>query len=156
LGWWLHWVGGEGGRLKERDKMRERRLQEWKREGERGAAPQGWEAWEGEKEGATRVREERASRPSDANQQPKTHSLNRAPDPGERMPKKVQCFSEISASQTPNPNGSEHERKEKKNFNFFSENWVSHSTPLKKNSTSNSDTSIGTTKERSTKTKTHP
>lgn len=43
-----------------------------------------------ESEGAAaRVREEwGASHPSDANQQPKTHSLNRAPDPGERMPKK--------------------------------------------------------------------
>jgi hypothetical protein len=25
--------------------------------------------------------------------------------------------------ETPNPNGTEHERKEKKKFNFFSENW---------------------------------
>jgi hypothetical protein len=45
-----------------------------------------------------RVREERASRSLDANQWPKTHSLNRAPDPGERMPKKIYCFSEVSAS----------------------------------------------------------
>jgi hypothetical protein len=48
---------------------------------------------------ATRVREDRgASRPSDANQRPKTHSLNRAPGPNERMPKKIYCFSEVSVS----------------------------------------------------------
>ena len=47
-----------------------------------------------------------------------------------------------------NPNYTDHERKGKNKFYFFSENWVSHSTPLKKNSTSNSDASIGTTKER--------
>jgi hypothetical protein len=46
-------------------------------------------------------------------------------------------------------------RREKK-FNFFPENWVSHSTPLKNNSTLNSNASIGTTKERSVNTKTHP
>jgi hypothetical protein len=57
---------------------------------------------------------------------------------------------------TPDPNDTQHERKEKKKFNFFSKNWVSHSTPLKMNSTSNSNASIGTTKERSVKTKTHP
>jgi hypothetical protein len=38
-------------------------------------------------------------------------------------------------------------RKNKLQLLFFA-NWVSHSTPLKKNSTSNSDASIGTTKEK--------
>jgi hypothetical protein len=67
--------------------------------GGRGAATtRGGKSGRGEKEGAARVREERASRPSDANQRPKTHSLNQAPDPGERMPKKIYCFSEVSAS----------------------------------------------------------
>jgi hypothetical protein len=33
-------------------------------------------------------------------------------------------------------------------FSSFFENWVSHSTPLKKNSTSNSDASIRTTREK--------
>jgi hypothetical protein len=41
---------------------------------------------------------------------------------------------------TPNPNATEHQRKEKNKFNFFSENSVSHSTPLKKNLSSNSTT----------------
>jgi hypothetical protein len=62
----------------------------WKREEEReGRWPQGG----GESGRGARVREERvASRPSDVNQWPKTHSLNRAPDPSERMPKKDLLF----------------------------------------------------------------
>jgi hypothetical protein len=43
--------------------------------------------------------------------------------------------------ETPNPNATEHERKEKNKFNFFQKIGVSHSTLLKKNSSSNSTTS---------------
>jgi hypothetical protein len=94
--------GGRGwSAAREGEDERERRLQEWKREGEREwavATRGGKSGREGEKEGAARVREESVSRPSNANQRPKTHSLNRAPDPGEKMPKKIYCFSEVSAS----------------------------------------------------------
>jgi hypothetical protein len=41
------------------------------------------------------------------------------PTQQEKMPKDVGMPPE-----TPNPNATEHERKEKKKFNFFSENWV--------------------------------
>jgi hypothetical protein len=92
---------GGGGRLQEREKMRERGGCKNGKERERGrgaAATRGRKSGRGEKEDVARVREERASRSLDANQRPKTHSLNRAPDPGERMPKKIYCFSEVSAS----------------------------------------------------------
>jgi hypothetical protein len=42
---------------------------------------------------------------------------------------------------TPNPNATEHERKEKNKFNFFSENWGITLYPLKKNLSLNSTTS---------------
>jgi hypothetical protein len=42
--------------------------------------------------------------------------------------------------ETPNPNATDHERKEKKKFNFFLENWGITLYPLKKNSSSNSTT----------------
>jgi hypothetical protein len=74
--------GGESGQLQERGKIGE---------GERGAAKE----WEG----VARVREERGGfRPLDANQRPKTHSLNSAPDPAKECQKKINCFSEVSAS----------------------------------------------------------
>ena len=59
----------------------------------------------------------------------------------------VNVFPQIPNSQNAT---TEREKKNKKNtlqLLFFA-NRVSHSTPLKKNSTSNSDASIGTTKER--------
>jgi hypothetical protein len=64
----------------------------------RGRRPQG--GGESERgEGVARVREERGGfRPLDANQRPKTHSLNRAPDPAKECQKKINCFSEVSAS----------------------------------------------------------
>jgi hypothetical protein len=85
------------------------RLQQWGREEEKegSAARMGKRGREGgggghkgvgRVRGAARVRGEGASHPSDANQQPKTHSLLRAPGPSERMLKKIYCFSEVSAS----------------------------------------------------------
>jgi hypothetical protein len=53
-----------------------------------------------------------------------THSPIWAPDPSEKMPKDL-LFPWGMPPETPNPNATEHERKEKKKFNFFSENWVS-------------------------------
>jgi hypothetical protein len=53
--------------------------------------------------------------------------------------------------QTPVAQDPEEKTKKKRiifNISSFFENWVSHSTPLKKNSTSNSDASIRTTQER--------
>jgi hypothetical protein len=59
----------------------------------------------------------------------------------------------VNASQKfQTPAAQDPEEKTKKkiifNFSYFFENWISHSTPLKKNSTSNSNASIGTSQER--------
>jgi hypothetical protein len=42
--------------------------------------------------------------------------------------------------ETPNPNATEHQRKEKKSLTSFQKIGVSHFTPLKKNSSSNATT----------------
>jgi hypothetical protein len=76
-----------------------------------------------------------------------------APDPSIKVQEKFYRFTEVCLLKLQTPIAQNTEEKRKINFNFFSENWVSHSTPLKKNSTSNSDASIETTKERSAKTK---
>jgi hypothetical protein len=75
--------GGAAARMKKRG-----------REGGR-AATKGAGEWEG----AARVIEERE--PLDHRMQiigPENSPLNQAPDPGKRMPKKIYCFSEVSAS----------------------------------------------------------
>jgi hypothetical protein len=81
----------------------------WGGEEEGGAA-----ATIGERErGSTRVGEERGgSHPSDRDQ----------PDPSRKKCQKIYCFPEECLLKL-NPNATEHERKEKKKFNFFSENW---------------------------------
>jgi hypothetical protein len=78
----------------------------------------------GEKErGSARVGEEReGSHPSDQDQ---WHILSlpfELPTPAETNAKRS-TVSWGMPPETPNPNATEHERKEKKKFNFFSENW---------------------------------
>jgi hypothetical protein len=92
------------------------------------------------------------SHPSDRDQWPKPALTSVLPTPAYKS-KKFYCFTEVCLLKLQTPIAQDMEEKRKINFNFFSENWVSHSTPLKKNSTSNSDASIGTTKERLAKTK---
>jgi hypothetical protein len=61
-----------------------------------------------------------ASHPSDAIRRPKTHSLNRAPNPSEKNArKKIYCFSEVSASYNPKPQWHRTRRWEKRNLTSF-------------------------------------
>ena len=93
------------------------------------------------------------SPPPDRDPRPKL-ALMSAPDPSAQIQQIFYCFTGECFVKNSNPNYTDHERKGKNTFNFFSENWVSHSTPLKKNSTSNSDASIGTTKGKIKESKT--
>ncbi len=86
------------------------------------------------------------SPPPDRDPRPKL-ALTSAPDPNAQIQQVFYCFIGECFLKNSNPNYTDHERKGKNTFNFFSENWVSHSTPLKKNSTSNSDASIGMTRK---------
>jgi hypothetical protein len=86
------------------------------------------------------------SPPPDRDPRPKL-ALTSAPDPSAQIQQVFYCFTGECFLKNSNPNYTDHERKGKNKFNFFSENWVSHSTPLKKNSTSNSNASIGTTRK---------
>ena len=113
---------------------------------ERGEGrPKGWGS---EREGAARVKGGKlmGSPPPDRDPRPKL-ALTSAPDPNAQIQQVFYCFIGECFLKNSNPNYTDHERKGKNTFNFFSENWVSHSTPLKKNSTSNSDASIGTTRK---------
>jgi hypothetical protein len=51
-----------------------------------------------------------------------TRSPLEAPDPSGKNAKRSTVFWGMPP-ETPNPNATEHERKEKNKFNFFSENW---------------------------------
>jgi hypothetical protein len=119
-------------------------LQEWKRGRERG---------DGQRGGGVRGRgrlglrgELMGSPPPDRDPRPKL-ALTSAPDRSAQIQQVFYCFTGEYFLKNSNPNYTDHERKGKNKFNFFSENWVSHSTPLKKNSTSDSDASIGTTRK---------
>jgi hypothetical protein len=90
----------------------------WGGEEEGGAA-----AIIGERErGSARVREERGA----PIHRIKINGLNSlshlSSRPSGKKCQKIYCFPE-ECLLTPNPNAIEHERKEKKKFNFFSENW---------------------------------
>ena len=62
-----------------------------------------------------------------------------APDPSGKNAKRSTVFWGMPP-ETPNLNATEHQRKEKKSLTSFQKIGVSHSTPLKKNSSSNSTT----------------
>jgi hypothetical protein len=100
-----------------------------------GAAARGWGV-----EGAARVREE-TGLPSIGCEinDPKLTLSSGLPTRAKECQKRSTVSLRYVPPKTPNHNGTEHDKKRKKKFNFFSENWVSHSTPLKKNSTSNSN-----------------
>jgi hypothetical protein len=121
---------------------------------ERGGRPKGWGS---EREGAARVKgggELMGSPPTDRDPRPKL-ALTSAPDPSAQIQQVIYYFTGGCFLKNSNPNYTDHDRKGKNKFNFFSENWVSHSTPLKKNLTSNSDASIGTTRKDQLINKTH-
>jgi hypothetical protein len=89
------WGGGDGGgAAAARDKEEERE----------GGRPLGGGESERERGGRLGLERRGASHPSDAIRRPKTHSLNRAPNPSEKNArKKIYCFSEVSASYNPKP-----------------------------------------------------
>jgi hypothetical protein len=94
------------------------------REEERGGRPKGWGS---EREGAARVKGGglMGSPPPDRDPQPKL-ALTSAPDPSAQIQQVIYCFTGECFLKNSNPNYTDHERKGKNKFNFFSENWVSH------------------------------
>jgi hypothetical protein len=95
------------------------RLQEWKREG----AAKGGGVCDG---GAARVKggELMGSPPPDRDPRPKL-ALTSAPDPSAQIQQVIYYFTGECFLKNSNPNYTDHERKGKNKFNFFSENWVS-------------------------------
>jgi hypothetical protein len=93
---------------------------QWGEEEER----EGWLQQIGEKErGLARVGEERGRLPSTGSRSmAQTRSPIWAPGPSGKNAKRSTVFWGMRPK-TPNPNATEHERKEKKKFNFFLENW---------------------------------
>jgi hypothetical protein len=69
-----------------------------------------------------RVGEEGGSHPSDRDQRLELALPSELPTPAEKTLKDL-LFHWGMPPKTPNPKATEHERKEKKKFNFFSENW---------------------------------
>jgi hypothetical protein len=95
----------------------------------------------GEGKGSARVGEERGgSHPSDRDQWPELALPSELPTPAEKC-QKIYCFLEecLPKLQTPMPHNMKEQRK--RNLTSFQKIGVSHSTPLKKNSSSNSTTS---------------
>jgi CRISPR/Cas system CSM-associated protein Csm4 (group 5 of RAMP superfamily) len=89
--------------------------------------------------------------PPDQDPLPKLAPMS-ASDPSAQVQQELywftgECFLKKDPNLSSTGPGRENKEIKRINFNFLSffENWVSHSTPLKKNSTSNSDASIGTT-----------
>jgi hypothetical protein len=89
----------------------------------RGGEEEGGAVAKGEKErGSAKVGKGGGSHPLDRDQRPEHALPSEVPTPAEKMPKDL-LFPCGMPPETPNPNGTEHERKEKKKFNLFSENW---------------------------------
>jgi hypothetical protein len=65
------------------------------------------------------------SPPSDRDPRPKL-ALTSAPDPSAQVQQVFYYFTGEYFLKNSNPNYTDHERKGKNKFNFFSENWVSH------------------------------
>jgi hypothetical protein len=65
------------------------------------------------------------SPPPDQDPRPKL-ALTSAPDPNAQIQQVFYCFIGECFLKNSNPNYTDHERKGKNTFNFFSENWVSH------------------------------
>jgi hypothetical protein len=80
---------------------------------------------------------------------PRPNLLSRLPPTPAHVSQEFYCFTGecLLKQRNPKPQLHRSRKKREKRFNFFSENWVSHSTPLEKNSTSNSDASIGATRK---------
>jgi hypothetical protein len=115
---------GSGWRLPRGEELG--RLQAWKRGKERGGKGVG------ESEGgAARVKGGKlmGSPPPDRDPRPKL-ALTFAPDPSAQVQQVFYCFTGECFLKNSNPNYTDHERKGKNKFNFFSENWVSHSGSL--------------------------
>jgi hypothetical protein len=64
------------------------------------------------------------SPPPDQDPRPKL-ALTSAPDPNAQIQQVFYCFFGECFLKNSNPNYTDHERKGKNTFNFFSENWVS-------------------------------
>jgi hypothetical protein len=64
------------------------------------------------------------SPPPDRDPRPKL-ALTSAPDPSAQIQQIFYCFTGECFLKNSNPNYTDHERKGKNKFNFFSENWVS-------------------------------
>jgi hypothetical protein len=112
----------ESGRLQPRGEELGR-LQEWKRgrEGgdQRGGGVRG--------RGRLGLRGGTNGLPTpDRDPRPKL-ALTSAPDPSAQVQQVFYCFTGECFLKNSNPNYTDHERKGKNKFNFFSENWVSHS-----------------------------
>jgi hypothetical protein len=67
------------------------------------------------------------SPPPDRDPRPKL-ALTSAPDPNAQIQQVFYCFIGECFLKNSNPNYTDHERKGKNTFNFFSENWVSQGT----------------------------
>jgi hypothetical protein len=65
------------------------------------------------------------SPPPDRDPRPKL-ALTSAPDPNAQIQQVLYYFIGECFLKNSNPNYTDHERKGKNTFNFFSENWVSH------------------------------
>jgi hypothetical protein len=65
------------------------------------------------------------SPPTDRDPRPKL-ALTSAPDPSAQVQQVFYSFIGECFLKNSNPNYTDHERKGKNKFNFFSENWVSH------------------------------
>jgi hypothetical protein len=65
------------------------------------------------------------SPPPDRDPRPKL-ALTSAPDHSAQIQQVIYCFTGECFLKNSNPNYTDHERKGKNKFNFFSENWVSH------------------------------
>jgi hypothetical protein len=81
------------------------------------------------------------------------HPDAQALDPHAHIKHTFYCFTDVyllkfQTSESTEPARENTEKRVNFNISSFFANWVSHSTPLKKNSTSNSDASIGATKEK--------
>jgi hypothetical protein len=93
---------------------------------------------------------------SGPNQEPRPNSFTRQPrPPAHESDQKFYCFTGECFPKNSQPKSVPPERKKGKKKQgksklqlLFFANWVSHSTPLEKNSTSNYDASIETTKEK--------